>query len=204
MKLFKPLYERAIRWAAHPKAPLILGVLSFFEAIIFPVMPEVMLGPMCLAKPRRGPWFASVSLFFSMLGAVVGYLLGHYAFELARPLFDLLGWSAGIDAWVVKLSAMVRESPWKAFWALVLAGFVPIPMKFFTWAAGVVGMPMLPFLCGMAIGRGKRVYLLAIVIRLGGEKAKAALHKYIEPVSWVVVALIAGVAGWLLLRPGHG
>jgi membrane protein YqaA with SNARE-associated domain len=203
MKLFKPLYEKAIRWAAHKNAPAILAVLSFFEAILFPVMPEVMLAPMCLAQPKRGPWFATLSLAFSMVGAVVGYLLGHYAFELARPLFDLLGWSAGIDEWVVKLSAMVRESPWQAFWALVLAGFVPIPMKFFTWAAGVVGMPMLPFLCGMAIGRGKRVYLLALAIRLGGEKAEAALHKYIEPVSWAVLVLLAGVAGWLLLRPGH-
>ena len=203
MKVFKPLYERAIRWAAHPRAPVILGVLSFFEAIIFPVMPEVMLGPMCLAAPKRGFWFASISLFGSMLGAVVGYVLGHYAFEVVRPLFDLLGWSAGIDEWVTKLSAMVRESPWKAFWALVLAGFVPIPMKFFTWAAGVVGMPMLPFLAGMAIGRGKRVYLLALAIRLGGEKAEAMLHKYIEPVGWAALALVAGVIGWLVLRPGH-
>ena len=40
MKLFGPLYERAIGWAKHPRAPTLLTVLSFFEAIIFPVMPE--------------------------------------------------------------------------------------------------------------------------------------------------------------------
>jgi membrane protein YqaA with SNARE-associated domain len=203
MKLFKPLYEKAIHWAAHRRAPLILGVLSFFEAIIFPVMPEVMLGPMCLAQPKRGFWFATISLACSMVGAVVGYLLGHYAFELARPLFDLLGWSAGIDEWVVKLSAMVRESPWKAFWALVLAGFVPIPMKFFTWAAGVVGMPMLPFLCGMAIGRGKRVFLLALALRIGGERVDAALRKYIEPLGWIALAILAALVGWLVLGARH-
>ena len=201
MKLFQPLYDRAIRWAAHPRAPLILAVLSFFEAIVFPVMPEVMLGPMCLAKPRRGYAFAAISLAGSLVGAVLGYLLGHYAFEMVRPLFDLLGWSAGIDEWVAKLSAMVRESPWKAFWALVAAGFVPIPMKFFTWAAGVVGMPMLPFLCGMAIGRGKRVFLVAAAIHLGGPKAEAALRRHIEPIGWIVLALMAALAGWLLL--GH-
>ena len=53
MKIFKPLYESALRWAAHPKAPWYLALLSFFEAIIFPVMPEVMLAPMVLAKPAR-------------------------------------------------------------------------------------------------------------------------------------------------------
>jgi membrane protein YqaA with SNARE-associated domain len=198
MKLFKPLYERALAWAAHRHAPWLLGFLSFIEAIIFPIMPEVMLAPMCLAQPRRGFWFATISLFGSMLGAVVGYLLGHYAFALVQPLFEWLGWMDGINEWVGKLTVMVQESPWKAFWALVLAGFVPIPMKFFTWAAGVVGMPMLPYLAGMAIGRGKRVYLLALVIRLGGEKAEAALHKHAEKVGWIALALVAGVIAWLV------
>lgn len=203
MKIFSPLYERAIKWAAHRNAPAILGVLSFFEAIIFPVMPEVMLGPMCLAQPKKAYHFAAISLVGSLLGAVVGYLLGHYAFELIRPLFDWLGWTAGIDEWVAKLTQMVKQSPWGAFWALVVAGFLPIPLKFFTWASGVVGVPMLPFLASMVVGRGKRVFLLALAIRIGGEKAEAALRRHIEPVGWAALVLIAGVIAWLALRPGH-
>ena len=48
MKLFAPLYERTLAWSSHPKAPQLLTILSFFEAIIFPVPPEVMLAPMSL------------------------------------------------------------------------------------------------------------------------------------------------------------
>jgi membrane protein YqaA with SNARE-associated domain len=116
-------------------------------------------------------------------------------------VFDWLGWTAGIDEWVQKLTVMVKQSPWKAFWALVVAGFLPIPLKFFTWASGVVGVPMLPFLASMFVGRGKRVFLLALAIRLGGEKAEAALRRHIEPVGWAALALLAGVVGWLVLRP---
>ena len=72
MKLFKPLYELALKWAAHPKAPWYLGALSFVEAIIFPVMPEVMLAPMVLAKPERWLRYATISLAGSVLGALVG------------------------------------------------------------------------------------------------------------------------------------
>ena len=43
MKLFGPLYERALIWARHPRAPLFLFLLSFGEAVIIPVPPEVML-----------------------------------------------------------------------------------------------------------------------------------------------------------------
>ena len=54
----------------------------------------------------------------------------------------------------------------------------------------------------MAVGRGKRVFLVALAIRLGGERAERALHKYIEPIGWAVVALVLALVGWLLLR-GH-
>src|SRR5690606_33912218 len=174
MKLFAPLYERALRWARHPKAPALLGGLSFAEAIVFPVMPEVMLAPMCLGQPRRGFRFATISLVCSLAGAVVGYLLGHYAYEAVKPMLGALGWLGRIDAEVAELRGIVAHSPWKACWLLVIAGFTPIPLKIFTWASGVVGVPMLPFLAAMLVGRGKRVYLLALVIRLGGERAERA------------------------------
>jgi membrane protein YqaA with SNARE-associated domain len=202
MKLFGPLYDRALLWSRHPKAPALLAGLSFAEAIVFPVMPEVMLAPMCLAQPRRGFWFATLSLAGSLVGAVIGYLLGHYAVELVRPLLADLGWLARIDAQVASLREVLAQSPWKAFWLLVIAGFTPIPLKIFTWASGIVGVPMLPFLTSMFVGRGKRVFLVALAIRFGGERAEKALHRYIEPIGWSALALLAGLVGWLLLR-GH-
>jgi membrane protein YqaA with SNARE-associated domain len=200
MKIFGPMYEWALGWARHPRAPALLTGLSFAEAVVFPVPPEVMLAPMCVGQPRRGFWFATLSLAGSLAGAVLGYILGHYAYELVQPLFEAVGWADKINEGVDWLGAKVEESPWAAFWALVLVGFAPIPLKIVTWAAGIVGMPMLPFLASMAIGRGKRVYLIAAAIRLGGERAERALHRYIEPVGWAATVLLLGLVGWLALR----
>lgn len=204
MKLFGPLYQRALIWARHPRAPSLLTGLSFIEAIIFPVMPEVMLAPMCLAQPKRGFWFATLSLMGSLAGALVGYALGHFAYELVKPLLTSLGWIEKIDEQVRYLREVSANSPWKAFWILVLAGFAPIPLKFFTWAAGIVGVPLLPFMASMLVGRGKRVYLLAGAIRLGGERAEKALHRYIEPVGWVALILLVLAFGYLLYRANAG
>ena len=200
MKLFGPLYERALAWSRHPRAPLFLTTLSLFEAVFFPVAPEVMLAPMCLSQPRRGFWFAFLSLCGSLVGAVIGYALGHYAFELLRPALDSMGWLEHIDKQVAWLRGIAEQSPWKAFWVLVLAGFAPIPLKFFTWASGIVGVPLLPFMASMAVGRGKRVFLVAGAIRIGGERAEATLRRYIEPIGWVALALIAGAIGYLVWR----
>jgi membrane protein YqaA with SNARE-associated domain len=193
MKLFKPLYEIALKWAAHPKAPWYLAALSFVEAIIFPVMPEVMLAPMVLAKPEKWARYATISLVGSVLGALVGYALGHWAFDFVRPLLADLGWLPRIDEYVAELTKDVQQHPWSAFWTLVLAGFLPIPLKIFTWASGIVGVPMLAFVASMIVGRGKRVFLLAGAIRLGGPRAEAALHRWIEPIGWLAVGLLVAV-----------
>jgi membrane protein YqaA with SNARE-associated domain len=200
MKLFGPMYERTIALARHPRAPAYLVFLSFIEAIIFPIMPEVMLVPMCVAKPRRAFWFATLSLAGSMVGALVGYFLGHYAFEALKPMFAAIGMLHGIESGIAIVQAKMAESPWAVFTFLVLGGFMPIPMKVFTWASGIVGVPMLPYLASMAIGRAKRVFLLALVIRLGGERAEATLRRYIEPVGWVATVLVVGLVGWLVMQ----
>jgi len=204
LKIFGPLYARTLGWARHRRAPLFLTLLSFAEAVFFPIVPEVMLAPMCLSQPRRGFWFASLSLAGSLVGAVLGYLLGHYAYELIKPLFEALGWIGKIEAQVSHLREIAVQSPWKVFWLLVIAGFTPIPLKFFTWASGIVGVPMLPFLASMFIGRGKRVYLIALAIRLGGERAETALRRYIEPIGWSAMVLLVGVFGWLIWHAQQG
>ena len=187
MKLFKPLYEKALVWAKHPLAERYLMGISFVEAFIFPLMPEIMLAPMTLGKPERWARYASLSLLFSTLGSIIGYLMGHYGFELLRPLLDDLGWLPAIDGYVAKLRGL---GGWEVFWLLVGGGFQPIPMKIIAWSSGIVGVPIWAFLAAMIVGRGKRVYLLCGAIRLGGEKAEQTVHKWIEWIGWGLLALV--------------
>jgi membrane protein YqaA with SNARE-associated domain len=176
-----------MRWAAHPRAEWYLFGLSFVEAFIFPVAPEIMLAPMTLAKPQRWARYATISLVGSLLGSFVGYALGHFAFHLVRPLLDHLGWLPTFDDLVIKLRAL---SGWKIFWMLVAAGFLPIPLKIFTWASGFVFVPIPAFVGGMLVGRGKRVFAVSGAIRLGGKRAEAALHRWIEWIGWGLVVMI--------------
>ena len=194
MAVFKNLYERAILWAAHPRASYFLTFISFIEAIFFPIPPETMLAPMSLARPKKAFWFASLSLFGSMTGMFIGYAIGHYFIDLAMPFIDKIGYAAQFED--IKQQAVNN-----GFWLLLLAGFTPIPFKIFTLASGAVGMPLLPFFFGALIGRGKRVYLVAAAISMGGEKAEAKLRQYIEPIGWTALVLFIGVIAYLLLKP---
>lgn len=195
MKLFAPMYERTLRWAAHPRAPALLTGLSFIEAIIFPVPPEVMLAPMSLAQPKRAFWFATLSLLGSLVGMFIGYAIGHFALELAMPLLERAGYADQFED-------IKRQAAENGFWLLLIAGFTPIPFKVFTLASGAVGMPLLPFFFGALIGRGKRVYLVAGAIRLGGARAEAMLRKHVEPLGWIALVAFVGLVAWLVLRGG--
>ena len=197
MKLFAPLYERTLGWARHPRAPALLFVISFFEAIVFPVPPEVMLAPMSLAQPRRAFWFATLSLAGSMIGMFIGYAIGHFALEAAMPFIERMGYGDNFES-------IKQQAAENGFWLLLIAGFTPVPFKIFTLASGAVGMPLLPFFFGALIGRGKRVFLVAAAIRLGGERAERALRKHIEPIGWGALALLVALVGYLGWRSFGG
>ena len=202
MNLFRPVVRTRVALVAAPEGAIAAGGLSFAEAIVFPVMPgdagADVPGP--ATAPRL--WFATISLAFSLLGAVVGYLLGHYAYELVKPLLESLGWLGKIDAQVTHLREITAESPWKAFFGLALAP-PRIPLKIFTWASGIVGIPMLPFLASMLVGRASASTWSPRRSAWAGERAERALHRWIRHRLGGVLVLLAAGIGWLLLR-GHG
>lgn len=201
MRLFGKLYACALTWARHPYAVRYLCALSFVEAFIFPVMPEVMLAPMMLGKRHKAFFYANISLAFSLLGALVGYMLGHWAFEALKPLLGALHLLAPIAQGVQSLRMQMAQHRWGLFGVLILAALQPVvPMKFVTWASGIVGVPVLPFLGCVALGRGKRVWLLALLIRLFGERAEYILHKYIEWIGWAVLVLLGALLAWWFWR----
>ncbi len=197
MRLFGTLYARALTWARHPRAVYYLCGLSFVEAFIFPIMPEVMLAPMMLGKRHKAFFYANISLLFSLLGSLVGYALGHWAFHALSPLLESLHLLAPIETGVENLRQQMNQHWLGLMVVLALAALQPVvPMKFVTWASGIVGVPVIPFLVCMAVGRGKRVWLLALLIRLFGERAERLLHKHIERIGWAALVILAALLAW--------
>lgn len=186
MRIFSPLYNRVMRWSRHPRAPWYLGGLSFAESSFFPVPPDVMLAPMSMANPRRSWAFAALTTVASVAGGVLGYLIGVFAFGLVEPLFHRF------DYWDHYLAAQEWFAKW-GFWAIFLAGFSPIPYKVFTITAGVIAMPLLPFIVASLIGRGARFFLVAGLMAWGGERMEGMLRTYVDRIGWLLVALLVGV-----------
>lgn len=192
MKIFSKLYKWTMNLSRHPKAPYYLGGLSFAESSFFPIPPDVMLAPMCLAQPKKAWLFALITSLASVLGGVFGYLIGAFAFDVIQPhLQDSRYWAS-------YQLAVEWFQEW-GFWAIFLAGFSPIPYKVFTIAAGALSMTFAPFVLASMIGRGARFFLVAGLMALGGEKMEKALYKYVDRLGWAVVIIVClGFALWQL------
>jgi len=191
MKLFSSLYAKSMHWARHKYANYWLALVSFTESSFFLIPPDVMLAPMSLAKPDKAWFYALVTTVASVLGGLLGYLIGSFAFELIEPYIHSMGY------WH-KFELAQQWFTDYGFWAILLAGFTPIPYKVFTIASGVAGMLLVPFILGSLIGRGGRFFLVASLMYWGGEALEQRLHKMVDVLGWVTVVLV--VVGYLLFK----
>lgn len=184
MKLFSLLYERVMSWSKRPNAPWYLGLLSFAESSFFPIPPDVMLAPMCLANPSKAWRFALLTTITSLLGGLLGYVIGATAFDLITPYLQ-----ADEHYWQAFQNAEVWFKEW-GVWAIFIAGFSPIPYKVFTIAAGALAMPLLPFAIASFVGRGARFFMVAGLMKWGGAAMEANLKQYVDRIGWATIALI--------------
>ncbi len=193
MKLFGALYDRVIRWSRHPHAERYLAALSFAESSFFPVPPDVLLIPLCVAQPKAAWRLGLLTTFFSTVGGLFGYLIGWLAFDFISPLLHAAGY------WHHVLT-VERWFQVYGVWIVFVAGFSPLPYKIFTLTAGALSMPLVPFLLASFIGRGARFMLVAGLIKRFGPAVEPAIKRWIEWIGWISIAALAAFLIWLNVR----
>lgn len=192
MQLFAPLYARVLRWAGHPHAERYLAAMSFAESSFFPVPPDVMLAPMCLATRSRAYRYAAITTVASLLGGLLGYAIGYFLFDRLEP------WLRESHYWDAYETGRLWFDEW-GVWAVFVAGFSPIPYKIFTLSAGVAVLNLPAFIIASLVGRGARFFLVAGLIVAGGDRMAELLPKYVERLGWAVVALAVAVWAYFSL-----
>ena len=184
MRIFEPLYSAILRWSAHRHAERYLAGVSFAESSFFPIPVDVMLAPMVLAQPHRAWRLAGITTVMSVIGGLFGYIIGAYFFEQYGN--QILDYFNAHDAFLNVQSSYIEYG----MIIVLVAGFTPVPYKIFTIASGVIGISVLPFMLMSLISRGARFYLVAGLIKLGGEKLEHTLHQKVEMLGWICLGLV--------------
>jgi membrane protein YqaA with SNARE-associated domain len=190
--MLRALYDRVLALAAHRRAPAYLAAVSFAESSVFPIPPDAMLIPMCIARPERAYRYAAVCTAASVLGGVLGYLIGLYLFEaLAEPVLRAYGYA----------DALARFQGWYDRWGalvILIKGLTPIPYKIVTIASGAAHFSFAAFLAASVATRGARFFLLAFLLRRFGPPVRDFIERRLTLVTTGAAAGI--VLGFVALR----
>lgn len=190
-KWMRSAYRWVVGWAEKPQAEKALSGLSFAESSFFPIPPDPLLIAMVTARPEK--WFrlATITTLSSVAGGLFGYAIGMLAIVAVMPFIIQVGYE---DAY---RSAVEWFAQYGAF-AVIVAGFTPIPYKIFTIAGGAAGMFLPFFIIGSIIGRGGRFYLVAYLMYHFGKRYKDKIEKYIDVLGFTFIGLL--VLGFFVIK----
>ena len=190
--MLRRLYDWLMRLAHHRNAAWALFAVSFAESSFFPIPPDAMLIPMVLADRRKAWFYAGICTLASVLGALLGYWIGHTLYEsVGKPIVAFYHLQEAVQHFIDQFNEY-------GLWIILVKGLTPIPYKLITIASGVAGFALVPFVLASIATRGLRFFLVAGLLYRYGEPIRDFIERRLTLVTTGFVVLLVG--GFVALK----
>ena len=174
--MFKSLYKKCLDLAAHKSSKYYLAIVSFVESSFFPIPPDVMVIPMVISKKNDFIKIFIITTIFSVLGGMLGYLIGAFFFEFGAHIMSFYGYEDKLSK--IKENLVNSDGFYAWLGVLFLAGFTPLPYKVFTIASGLIGFNFLIFVLISLISRGLRFFIVSYLSYKFGDLFNEYMDKH--------------------------
>jgi membrane protein YqaA with SNARE-associated domain len=190
--MIRRLYNWTLSLAHSPYALWALAAVAFIESSVFPIPPDLLMIPMIIAAPRRAFVIAGVATVASVLGGVLGYGIGMFAFDsLGQPILQALGKAHSMEEFSTRFNDM-------GFWAVLVAGITPFPYKVITIMSGWTAMPLGTFIATSILARALRFFIIAALLWKFGAPIRTFIEKRLGLVFTLCCIVLVG--GFVLVR----
>jgi membrane protein YqaA with SNARE-associated domain len=184
--MLRRIYDWILKLSESPRAGWALFGVSAAEASFFPIPPDVMLVPMCIAKREKAWEFAAIATAGSVIGGLFGYAIGALLYEtIGHWLIHLYGGEQAMENY----KHLFAEH---GHWIILLKGLTPIPYKVVTIAAGVAEYSIPMFIILSIITRAARFYMVSAILYYAGPSARDFIEKQLGLVTLVFGVLVIG------------
>lgn len=172
-----------------------LFLISFLDSSVltFPVINDLLLIQLSIARPSRMPLYATMAMAGSVLGCVLLYFIAEKGGEV---FFQRKAGrrAQAIQRWIEK----------NGFGGMLVAALLPppTPFKVFVFAAGVFEVPLPSFAAAIALARAIRYFGVGyLAVRYGTYALPFMAEHKIEVIAGVVIFVIISYAlSRLILR----
>ena len=198
--MFKNLYKKCLDLAGHKSSKYYLAIVSFAESSFFPIPPDVMVIPMVISKKADFKKIFLITTIFSVLGGMLGYVIGAFFFELGANIMNFYGYEDKL--YNLKESLIKNDGFYAWLGILFLAGFTPLPYKVFTIASGLIGFNFLIFVLISLISRGLRFFLVSYLSYRFGDLFNEFMDKHGSKWFTIIGILIVifGIVIYLIFK----
>ena len=184
--MLRRLYNWTMSLAAHPRALWALAFVAFIESSVFPIPPDALMIPMIIAAPRRAFVIAAVGTVSSVLGGLLGYAIGAFAYDsIGQPILASLGKADAMAEFNDRFNGV-------GFWAVLIAGLTPFPYKVITIMSGWTGLSLTTFIITSIVARAARFFLVAALLWKFGAPIKAFIDRYLGLLTIAFVLVLIG------------
>jgi membrane protein YqaA with SNARE-associated domain len=181
-----------LHWATTRYAIPVLFVISFVESSFFPIPPDILLIAMVIAAPAGWVRLALICSIGSVLGGMFGYLIGYQFMDLiGNRIVEFYHFQ---EKWG-EIGVLYDKYD---VWAVIVAGFTPLPYKVFTLSAGAFKINFSTFVLASAVSRAARFFLVAALLYKFGPPFKVLIEKYFNLFTIIFSFLL--VFGFFLLK----
>ena len=198
--MFKNLYKKCLDLAGHKSSKYYLAIVSFVESSFFPIPPDVMVVPMVISKKADFKKIFFITTIFSVLGGMLGYIIGAFFFEFGAHIMNFYGYEDKL--YNLKESLIKNDGFYAWLGILFLAGFTPLPYKVFTIASGLIGFNFLIFVLISLISRGLRFFLVSYLSYKFGDLFNEFMDKHGS--KWFtiigILIVIVGLVVYLIFK----
>jgi len=192
MTSIRKLYDWVLHWATTRYAIPVLFVISFVESSFFPIPPDILLIAMVIAAPAGWVRLALICSIGSVLGGMFGYLIGYQFMDLiGNRIVEFYHFQ---EKWG-EIGVLYDKYD---VWAVIVAGFTPLPYKVFTLSAGAFKINFSTFVLASAVSRAARFFLVAALLYKFGPPFKVLIEKYFNLFTIIFSFLL--VFGFFLLK----
>ena len=199
--MIKRLYNWVLSWSESRWGWVALLFIALFEASWFPLPPDILLIALCLGATAKSFRFATICLIGSVVGAALGYGIGHFLW--ITPEGDPTALASLFYEYVFSIEKFQNVGSLYDrfnFWIIFTAGFTPLPFKLFTIAGGMFDINFVMFIIASIIARGMRFFLIAGLIWKFGAPIKVFIDKYFNLLASLFAVMLIGftaLAFWL-------
>ncbi len=180
------MYNWVMRLAAGRHAEPALYTVSFTESSFFPIPPDVMLAPMCFARPERWVRYAVGCTIASVFGALLGYAIGFYLWEaVGSQIIGFFGYGG-------KEEELRLAYATAGVWIIFLKGVTPIPFKLVTIVSGAMAFNLPIFVAACLVTRGIRFFLVAWLFQKFGPTLAPIIEKRVGLFMLLFLAVLVG------------